>query len=89
MEPGSGADGMWRALRPRGVFRGRGAAPRVAFPDTGQGSQYPNMLARLHASEPAVRGVFDEATTIPRQARRSAASTHRVLGAAADGSVPA
>lgn len=64
MEPGSGADGMWRALRPRGVFRGRGGAPRVAFLYSGQGSQYPNMLARLRASEPVVRGVFDEADRI-------------------------
>ena len=61
LEPGPGARDMWRALRPRGVFRGRGGAARVAFLYSGQGSQYPNMLARLRASEPVVRDVFDEA----------------------------
>ncbi|MBV9087572.1 MAG: polyketide synthase, partial [Acidobacteriaceae bacterium] len=32
--------GMWKALRAQGIFRGRGAAPKVAFLYTGQGSQY-------------------------------------------------
>lgn len=54
----------WKALRGRGIFRGSGPAPKVAFLYTGQGSQYVNMLATLAASEPAVREVFDEADRV-------------------------
>ncbi|MGZ6266980.1 MAG: SDR family NAD(P)-dependent oxidoreductase [Candidatus Limnocylindrales bacterium] len=54
----------WKALRARGIFRGSGAAPKVAFLYTGQGSQYLNMLATLHASETVVREVFDEADRV-------------------------
>ena len=52
---------MWKALRAQGIFRGGGAAPKVAFLYTGQGSQYVNMLAELHRREPLVAAVFDEA----------------------------
>ena len=58
------APAAWRALRAQGVFRGRGPAPKVAFLYTGQGSQYPNMLARLRASDPIVSGAFDEADRV-------------------------
>jgi acyl transferase domain-containing protein len=54
----------WRALRGRGIFRGSGPAPKVAFLYTGQGSQYVNMLATLRASENVVREVFDEADRV-------------------------
>ncbi len=40
---------LFRMLRQQGVFVGRGAAPKVAFLYTGQGSQYVNMLARICA----------------------------------------
>ncbi|HYF26632.1 MAG TPA: type I polyketide synthase, partial [Baekduia sp.] len=61
-----GGDMAWRALRNRGVFRGSGAPGKVAFLYTGQGSQYPNMLAGLRRSEPVVAEVFDEADRIMR-----------------------
>ncbi len=51
----------WRALHARGIFRGSGPPPKVAFLYSGQGSQYVNMLATLRASEPAVADVFDRA----------------------------
>ena len=54
----------WKALRGRGIFRGSGAAPKVAFLYTGQGSQYPNMLATLRDIEPIVAETFEEADTI-------------------------
>ena len=54
----------WSALRGRGVYRGRGPAPEVAFVYTGQGSQYLNMLAGLRASEPVVANAFDEADAV-------------------------
>src|SRR6266581_3375935 len=56
--------GTWKALRARGVFRGSGPAPKVAFLYTGQGSQYANMLATLRAEEPIVREAFEEADRI-------------------------
>ncbi len=43
---------IWKALRPQGIFRGHGPAPKVAFLYTGQGSQYVNMIAPLRAAEP-------------------------------------
>jgi acyl transferase domain-containing protein/acyl carrier protein len=63
-ESGAPAAGTWRALRSRGVFRGRGPAPKVAFLYTGQGSQYANMLARLRATEPVVGETFAEADRV-------------------------
>ena len=54
----------WHALRGRGIYRGSGPAPAVAFLYTGQGSQYVNMLANLRASEPVVAGVFDAADSV-------------------------
>jgi acyl transferase domain-containing protein len=63
-EPGEAAGAAWRALRSRGVFRGRGPAPKVAFLYTGQGSQYANMLCRLRDVEPVVRETFEEADRV-------------------------
>ena len=60
----SGAPAMWKMLRAQGVFVGRGAAPKVAFLYTGQGSQYVNMLKGLRASEPIVAETFAEADRI-------------------------
>ena len=54
-------EAAWRMLRGRGVYRGRGPAPKVAFLYTGQGSQYPNMLRALAEREPRVAEVFEEA----------------------------
>ena len=51
----------WKALRPKGIFFGKGPAPKVAFLFTGQGSQYVNMLKELRQTEPVVAGVFEEA----------------------------
>ena len=55
---------MWRALRAQGMFRGHGAAPKVAFLYPGQGSQYVNMLKPLRAAEPIVAETFAEADRI-------------------------
>ncbi len=55
---------IWKALRAQGIFRGHGAAPKVAFLYTGQGSQYVNMIAPLRAAEPIVADVFAEADRI-------------------------
>ena len=46
----------WRALRARGIFRGEGPAPKVAFLYTGQGSQYANMLAGLRRQREPIVG---------------------------------
>ena len=56
--------GTWKALRPQGIFRGHGPAPKVAFLYTGQGSQYVNMLQALRASEPIVARTFAEADRV-------------------------
>jgi acyl transferase domain-containing protein len=53
---------IWKALRPQGIFRGHGPAPKVAFLYTGQGSQYVNMIAPLRAAEPIVADIFVEAS---------------------------
>jgi acyl transferase domain-containing protein/acyl carrier protein/NAD(P)-dependent dehydrogenase (short-subunit alcohol dehydrogenase family) len=53
--------GRWKALRPKGIFLGKGPAPKVAFLFTGQGSQYVNMLKELRETEPIVTNVFQEA----------------------------
>jgi acyl transferase domain-containing protein len=60
----SGHPAAWKMLQARGVFRGSGPAPKVAFLYPGQGSQYVNMLAELRATEPVVRAVFDEADQV-------------------------
>src|ERR1022692_3719013 len=52
---------IWKALRAQGVFRGHGPAPKVAFLNPGQGSQYVNMLEPLRAVEPIVAEIFAEA----------------------------
>jgi acyl transferase domain-containing protein/acyl carrier protein/NAD(P)-dependent dehydrogenase (short-subunit alcohol dehydrogenase family) len=51
----------WKALRPKGIFLGKGPSPKVAFLFTGQGSQYVNMLRTLRESEPIVTNVYEEA----------------------------
>ncbi len=51
----------WKALRPKGIYFGKGPAPKVAFLFTGQGSQYVNMLKTLREKEPVVARVFEEA----------------------------
>jgi len=51
-------------LRAQGIFRGSGAAAKVAFLYTGQGSQYVSMLAKLRAVEPIVAATFVEADRI-------------------------
>nr|MCU0265311.1 acyltransferase domain-containing protein [Actinomycetes bacterium] len=60
----SGQPALWRALRSRGVFLGRGPAPRTAFLFTGQGSQYVNMLKELRATEAVVAETFAEADRV-------------------------
>ncbi|HZD75273.1 MAG TPA: beta-ketoacyl synthase N-terminal-like domain-containing protein, partial [Actinomycetota bacterium] len=60
----AGGQGAWKLLRAKGVFRGAGEAPKVAFLYTGQGSQYVNMLAELRAIEPIVAETFAEADRI-------------------------
>ncbi len=62
----SGIPAAWKALRGRGIFRGSGPAPKVAFLYTGQGSQYAGMLAELRRVEPIVADTFDEADRIMR-----------------------
>ncbi len=60
----SGQPVRWRPLRSRGVFLGRGPAPKVAFLFTGQGSQYVNMLKGLRDTEPIVAETFAQADAI-------------------------
>jgi acyl transferase domain-containing protein/NAD(P)-dependent dehydrogenase (short-subunit alcohol dehydrogenase family) len=55
---------VWKALRAQGIYRGSGAAPKVAFLYTGQGSQYVNMLGPLRAAEPIVAATFSEADQV-------------------------
>ncbi len=55
---------VWRMLRAQGVFRGSGAAPKVAFLYTGQGSQYVNMLRALREDEAVVKETFAEADRV-------------------------
>ncbi len=56
--------GRWKALRPKGIFLGKGPVPKVAFLFTGQGSQYVNMLQTLRATEPIVTKVYEEADRV-------------------------
>ena len=60
----SGTAAMRKMLRARGIFVGRGPAPKVAFLYTGQGSQYANMLEELRAREPVVAQTFAEADRV-------------------------
>ena len=55
---------IFRMLRQQGVFVGRGAAPKVAFLYTGQGSQYVNMLDDLRSTEPVVADTFRRADAV-------------------------
>ena len=55
---------VWKALRAKGIFRGHGSAPKVAFLYTGQGSQYVNMLQPLRATEQIVAETFAEADRV-------------------------
>ncbi|HVP44565.1 MAG TPA: type I polyketide synthase, partial [Terriglobales bacterium] len=57
----SNHNGKWKALRAKGIFRGRGPAGKVAFLYTGQGSQYVNMLRPLRDTESLVAETFAEA----------------------------
>ena len=56
--------GRWKALRAKGIFLGKGPAPKVAFLFAGQGSQYVNMLKNLRSTEPVVSTTFDEADRV-------------------------
>ena len=62
----SGSAAIWQALRARGIFRGGGPPPEVAFLYSGQGSQYANMLGELRRIEPLVAEAFDEADEVMR-----------------------
>jgi acyl transferase domain-containing protein len=53
--------GRWKALRAKGIFLGKGPAPKVAFLFTGQGSQYVNMIQHLRETEPIVAKAYEEA----------------------------
>jgi acyl transferase domain-containing protein/NAD(P)-dependent dehydrogenase (short-subunit alcohol dehydrogenase family)/acyl carrier protein len=56
--------GRWKALRAKGIFLGTGAAPKVAFLFTGQGSQYVNMLKSLRDSEPVIAETYAQADSV-------------------------
>ncbi len=60
----SGSPAVFRMLRQQGAFVGRGAAPKVAFLYTGQGSQYANMLAEMRSIEPIVADTFRQADAV-------------------------
>jgi acyl transferase domain-containing protein/acyl carrier protein len=55
---------LWKALRAQGIFHGHGAAGKVAFLYTGQGSQYVNMLRPFCEKEAIVADMFAEADRI-------------------------
>ncbi|HYK89474.1 MAG TPA: beta-ketoacyl synthase N-terminal-like domain-containing protein, partial [Acidobacteriota bacterium] len=59
--------GRWKALRAKGIFLGRGPAPKVAFLFAGQGSQYVNMLKELKLSEPVIQEAYTEADRVMRE----------------------
>jgi len=56
--------GRWKALRAKGIFLGKGPAPKVAFLFAGQGSQYVNMFKNLRRTEPVFIETFDEADRV-------------------------
>ncbi len=60
------APALWKPLRSRGVFRGRGPAAKVAFLYPGQGSQYVNMLKGMAARDPIVAATYEEADAAMR-----------------------
>ncbi|KAA3610668.1 MAG: SDR family NAD(P)-dependent oxidoreductase [Calditrichaeota bacterium] len=57
-------EGMWRALRAKGVFFGQGSGKKVAFLYTGQGSQYVNMIEDLKDADPLVTNLFKKADEV-------------------------
>jgi acyl transferase domain-containing protein/acyl carrier protein len=59
-----GIPATWKALQARGIFRGSGPAPKVAFLYPGQGSQYVNMLRDVAEVEPIVAETFAEADRV-------------------------
>ena len=56
--------GRWKALRAKGIFLGKGPAPKVAFLFTGQGSQYVNMLKSLRDTEPVIAEAYAQADSV-------------------------
>ncbi|HZW03473.1 MAG TPA: acyltransferase domain-containing protein, partial [Anaerolineaceae bacterium] len=54
----------WQALTAQGVYRGSGAAAKVAFLFPGQGSQYANMFRDLAELEPVVAETYREADAV-------------------------
>ncbi len=56
--------GRWKALRAKGIFLGKGPAPKVAFLFAGQGSQYVNMLKDLRVTERIVAEVYSQADRV-------------------------
>ena len=56
--------GRWKALRAKGIFLGKGPAPKVAFLFTGQGSQYVNMLKSLRGTEPVIAETYAQADSV-------------------------
>ncbi len=56
--------GRWKALRAKGIFLGKGPAPKVAFLFSGQGSQYVNMLRTLRDGEPVVAETYATADRV-------------------------
>src|SRR5512135_2310397 len=56
--------GRWKALRAKGIFLGKGSAPKVAFLFTGQGSQYVNMLKSLRDTEPIIAETYAQADSV-------------------------
>ncbi len=56
--------GRWKALRAKGIFLGKGPAPKVAFLFTGQGSQYVNMLKSLRGTEPVLAETYAQADSV-------------------------
>lgn len=60
----SSGDNAWKALSGQGVYRGSGAAGKVAFLFPGQGSQYANMLKDLLDHEPVIAETFREADKV-------------------------
>ncbi len=59
--------GRWKALRAKGIFLGRGPAPKLAFLFAGQGSQYVNMLKELKFTEPIIQDTYAEADRVMKE----------------------